>query len=71
MPIGVGMDGQHEIRVRFDPALPAGQVFCTFHGPDPFVNRPTSPECDRLAHTPESTLTAVEVDTLSGEASKN
>ncbi|MCR4468261.1 hypothetical protein [Burkholderia sp. SCN-KJ] len=57
--------------MRFDPALPAGQVFCTFHGPDPLVKRPTSPVRDRLVYAPESTLIAVERDTLSGEASKN
>ncbi|KVH78672.1 formate dehydrogenase [Burkholderia ubonensis] len=54
--------------VHITPALQAGQLFSTFHRPDLFVNRLTSPVRDRLVHAPEYKVAAVRVDKLSSEA---
>jgi len=54
--------------VCISPAMQAGQLFCTFHRPELFVNRLTSPVRDRLVHAPEYKVTAVRLEKLTGEA---
>jgi formate dehydrogenase major subunit len=56
--------------VHISPAVQAGQLFSTFHRPDLFINRLTSPVRDRLVSTPEYKLTAVRVEKLSGQVGK-
>ena len=60
--------GTTTLPVHISPAMQAGQLFSTFHRPDLFVNRLTSPVRDRLADTPEYKVTAVRVEKLIGEA---
>ncbi|MEF3062742.1 molybdopterin dinucleotide binding domain-containing protein [Ralstonia solanacearum] len=50
--------------IRISPAMRAGQVFCSFHRPDLFINRLTSPVRDRMVHAPEYKVTAVRVERL-------
>ena len=60
--------GTTALPVHISPAMQIGQLFSTFHRPDLFVNRLTSPVRDRLADTPEYKVTAVRVEKLTGEA---
>ncbi|WP_233633916.1 molybdopterin dinucleotide binding domain-containing protein [Burkholderia cenocepacia] len=50
--------------VHISPSMQAGQLFSTFHRPDLFVNRLTSPVRDRLVRTPEYKVAAVRVEKL-------
>lgn len=51
--------------VHISLSMQAGQLFCTFHRADLFINCLTSPVRDRLVHTPEYKLVAVRVEKLS------
>jgi formate dehydrogenase major subunit len=53
--------GRVELPVRVLDRLAPGDLFTTFHDPDLFTNRLTSPVRDRSEHTPEFKLTAVRV----------
>jgi formate dehydrogenase major subunit len=50
-----------ELPVRVSHRVRVGELFTTFHHPDLFVNRLTSPVRDRYVRTPEYKLTAVRV----------
>jgi formate dehydrogenase major subunit len=54
--------GEVELPLRISASMRPGQLFTTFHRPDLHVNRLTSPHRDRLAHTPEYKVTAVQVE---------
>ncbi|HEU4845049.1 MAG TPA: formate dehydrogenase subunit alpha [Burkholderiaceae bacterium] len=53
--------GEVELPLRLSPRMKPGELFTTFHRPDLHVNRLTSPQRDRLVHTPEYKVTAVQV----------
>jgi formate dehydrogenase major subunit len=53
--------GRIELPVRLTDRMRSGELFTTFHYPDLFVNRVTSPVRDRYVRTPEYKLTTVRV----------
>ncbi len=53
--------GEVALPLRIVDHLQPGQVFATFHNPELFVNRLTSPHRDRLVKAPEYKVTAVRV----------
>ncbi|WP_043285447.1 formate dehydrogenase subunit alpha [Paraburkholderia oxyphila] len=48
--------------VHISPSMQTGQLFSSFHRPDLFINRLTSPVRDRLVRTPEYKVVVVRVD---------
>lgn len=51
--------GEARLAVRLSAAMKEGELFTTFHRPELFVNRLTSPVRDRLVQAPEYKVTAV------------
>ncbi len=60
--------GTAVLPVRISPAMLAGQVFCSFHRPDLFINRLTSPVRDRMVHSPEYKVVAVRIEKLAASS---
>lgn len=56
--------GSAILPLHISDAMQVGQLFCTFHRPDLFINKLTSPVRDRLVHAPEYKVTAVQVERL-------
>ena len=56
--------GEAVLPVRPSSAVREGQLFATFHTPEIFLNRITSPVRDRLVGAPEYKVTAVRVERL-------
>ncbi|MBV8466439.1 MAG: formate dehydrogenase subunit alpha [Burkholderiales bacterium] len=54
--------GSAQLPVRIDSRLKPGQLFATFHDPQRWVNRVTSPYRDTLVGSPEYKVTAVRVE---------
>ncbi|XUW90456.1 formate dehydrogenase subunit alpha [Burkholderia sp. M6-3] len=54
--------GATTLPLRVTGHVRPGQLFTTFHRPELFVNRVTSPVRDRLVHAPEYKVTAVRVE---------
>jgi formate dehydrogenase major subunit len=53
--------GEVELPLRLSARMQPGELYTTFHRPDLRINRLTSPHRDRLVHTPEYKVTAVNV----------
>jgi formate dehydrogenase major subunit len=53
--------GAVKIPVEINKTVRDGEFFATFHNPEIFLNRITSPNRDRFVHTPEYKVTAVKV----------
>ncbi|TVQ30201.1 MAG: formate dehydrogenase subunit alpha [Phycisphaeraceae bacterium] len=53
--------GRIELSVRIMDRIRSGELFTSFHHPDLFVNRVTSPVRDRMVQAPEYKLTAVRI----------
>ncbi|WP_253760545.1 molybdopterin oxidoreductase family protein [Ralstonia solanacearum] len=60
--------GTAVLPVRISPAMLAGLVFCSFHRPDLFINRLTSPVRDRMVHSPEYKVVAVRIEKLAASS---
>ncbi len=58
--------GAVEMPVKINPIVRDGELFATFHNPEIFLNRITTPNRDRFVHTPEYKVTAVRVVKISG-----
>lgn len=56
--------GTAALPVHISPSLQEGQLFCTFHCPELFVNRLTSPVRDRLVQAPEYKVVMVRLEKL-------
>jgi formate dehydrogenase major subunit len=56
--------GAVELPVKINPIVRDGELFATFHNPEIFLNRITSPNRDRFVHTPEYKVTAVRISKL-------
>ncbi len=56
--------GEIEMPVEISTAVRQGELFATFHSPQIFLNRITSPNRDRFVQTPEFKVTAVAVEKL-------
>ena len=54
--------GSIVLPLRILEGIKPGEVFATFHRPDLFINRITSPHRDRLVNAPEYKVTAVHVE---------
>jgi formate dehydrogenase major subunit len=54
--------GKATLVARLNPDIRQGELFCTFHDPDAFVNRVTSPIRDKVVKTPEYKVTAVQIE---------
>ncbi|WP_126284695.1 formate dehydrogenase subunit alpha [Burkholderia stagnalis] len=63
--------GTSTLPVHVSPAVREGQLFATFHRPDLFINRLTSPVRDRLVDTPEYKVVAVRLKKLAGGVAIN
>ncbi|MBK8812878.1 MAG: formate dehydrogenase subunit alpha [Acidobacteria bacterium] len=53
--------GVAELPVKINPTVRDGELFATFHNPEIFLNRITTPLRDRFVHTPEYKVTAVRI----------
>ncbi|MGH2570393.1 MAG: molybdopterin dinucleotide binding domain-containing protein, partial [bacterium] len=60
----VSRHGEAAVAVRVDAGLRSGELFATFHGADPFLNRVTGNGRDPVTHTPEYKVTAVRIDKI-------
>jgi formate dehydrogenase major subunit len=58
----VSHHGEGKLPVRVNDALPAGQLFATFHVVESGLNEVTSPQRDRHEGTPEYKVVAVRVE---------
>ena len=56
--------GSVVLPLRVSETVKPGELFCSFHRPDLFVNRVTSPYRDRMVKSPEYKVTAVRVTAL-------
>ncbi|MBS1793952.1 MAG: formate dehydrogenase subunit alpha [Acidobacteria bacterium] len=56
--------GEVEMPVEITDKVTAGELFATFHNPEIFLNRITSPNRDRFVQTPEYKVTAVRVEKI-------
>jgi formate dehydrogenase major subunit len=56
--------GEAALPVRIKGSVKLGEVFATFHSPEVFLNRVTSPYRDRYVGTPEYKLTAIRIEKL-------
>ena len=56
--------GEIEIRVEISSKVKKGELFATFHDPQIFLNRLTTPRRDRFVQTPEFKVTAVRIEKL-------
>ena len=54
--------GETTLPVKVADGVRAGELFATFHGTDAFLNTLTGPCRDRLAHTPEYKVVAVNIE---------
>jgi formate dehydrogenase major subunit len=59
--------GEVEIPLKINPIVKKGELFATFHNPQIFLNRITTPYRDRFVQTPEYKVTAVRIEKLGGE----
>lgn len=59
--------GEVEIPLKINPIVKNGELFATFHNPQIFLNRITTPYRDRFVQTPEYKVTAVRIEKLRGE----
>lgn len=57
----VSRHGRARLPVRLDTRVVEGQLFATFHSPEVFLNRTTSPVRDTVVGAPEYKVTAVRV----------
>ena len=55
--------GEATLVTRLNPEIRPGELFCTFHDPQAFVNHLTSPHRDAIVNAPEYKVTAVQVRT--------
>ena len=53
--------GEATLPIRITLTVNAGELFATFHDPEIFLNRITSPHRDRYVKTPEYKVTAVQI----------
>jgi formate dehydrogenase major subunit len=56
--------GETTLSVRLGDSVKPGELFATFHTPDVFLNRVTSPHRDHHVGTPEYKVTAVRIEKL-------
>jgi formate dehydrogenase major subunit len=54
--------GKALLPIRITSSVRPGELFATFHTPEVFLNRLTSPHRDRYVKTPEYKLTAVQIE---------
>jgi formate dehydrogenase major subunit len=54
--------GEAILPLLISPNIRPGELFATFHSPDVFLNRITSPHRDRYVQSPEYKLTAVRIE---------
>jgi formate dehydrogenase major subunit len=54
--------GEAVMPVKVDARVKAGELFATFHAAEVFLNQVTGPHRDRLAHTPEYKVVAVNLE---------
>lgn len=54
--------GEVKIPVHINDAMKKGELFCTFHSPEIFLNHITSPVRDRFVLAPEFKVTAVRIE---------
>jgi formate dehydrogenase major subunit len=57
--------GEAKIPVRITDRVKKGELFCTFHSPEIFLNHITSPHRDRFVLAPEFKVTAVRIEKIS------
>jgi formate dehydrogenase major subunit len=57
--------GEARLPVHINDAMKKGELFCTFHSPDIFLNHITSPYRDRFVLAPEFKVTAVRIEKIS------
>lgn len=58
--------GEAELPIQITNAVRQGELFTTFHTPEIFLNRVTSPFRDRYVQSPEYKVTAVRIERISG-----
>jgi formate dehydrogenase major subunit len=56
--------GEAKIPVHVNDAMKKGELFCTFHSPEIFLNHITSPYRDRFVLAPEFKVTAVRIEKI-------
>jgi len=56
--------GEAEMPVEISSNVKKGELFATFHDPQIFLNRLTTPHRDRFVQTPEFKVTAVRIEKL-------
>jgi formate dehydrogenase major subunit len=56
--------GEAVLPLRITSSVKRGELFTSFHRPDLFVNRVTSPVRDREVHSPEYKVTAVRIERI-------
>jgi len=56
--------GEAKLPVHINDAMKRGELFCTFHSPEIFLNHITSPVRDRFVLAPEFKVTAVRIEKL-------
>ncbi len=59
--------GSVVVPLRVSDRVKPGELFCSFHRPELFINRVTSPYRDRMVKSPEYKVTAVSVARLAAE----
>lgn len=57
--------GEAELPIQITNAIRQGELFATFHTPEIFLNRVTSPFRDRYVQSPEYKVTAVRIERIS------
>lgn len=59
--------GEAKIPVHINDAMKKGELFCTFHSPEIFLNHITSPVRDRFVLAPEFKVTAVRLEKIAAQ----
>ena len=57
--------GEVVMPIRVSPSVKTGELFATFHTPGVFLNRLVGPGRDRVTHTPEYKIVAVQIQKTS------
>lgn len=58
--------GEAFLPVKITDTVRPGELFATFHNPEQFLNRITSPRRDRYVQAPEFKVTAVRIEKING-----